>query len=155
MSARIDYTKALNAVPELVAAMTNMEKAMQESGLEKSLIHLIKLRASQINGCAFCVHMHSREARAHGESEERLHLLTTWWESNYFTERERAALAWTDALTRVAETRAPDDVYAQLKAQFDDAEILKVSFCITTINAWNRLAVGMRFQHPKSWKAAA
>ena len=155
MAQRIDLMKASAAAPDLMNAMLNMERAAAESGLEKSLYLLIKMRASQINGCAYCLHMHSRDARAEGEREERLHLLAAWWDSSYFTERERAALAWTDALTLVAQTRAPDEVYARLKEQFDDAGIIKVTMAIITINAWNRIAVGLRAQHPKAWKLAA
>lgn len=114
----------------------------------------MKFRASQINGCAFCLHMHSRDARAAGEREERLHLIAAWRESSYYTAREQAALGWTEALTLVAQTAAPDEAYLPLKAEFTDEEIVHLTLLITTINAWNRIAIGFRFAHPKAWKAA-
>ena len=156
MSARMNFYEA---APEMIAAMVALETAVANSGLEESLRHLVKLRASQINGCAFCVHMHTREARLHGEREDRLHMVVAWWESTLFTERERAALQWTDSLTLIAQTRVPDADFAAVKAQFTDAEIVKLTVLIGAINTWNRLAVGFRAQHPKSWsiepKAAA
>src|SRR6516164_9329314 len=106
------------AAPDAMKALMGLESCVQESGIEPRLLDLIKTRASQINGCAFCIHMHTHEARARGEAEERLYLLDAWRESPLYTERERAALAWTEALTLVAETRAPDDVYEALKAHF-------------------------------------
>lgn len=148
MTARLNlYTVA----PAALEPMLAMEKAVMSSGLEHGLLHLIKMRASQINGCGYCLHMHSREARADGEREERLHVLAGWWESSYFTEREQAALAWTEALTLVAESRAPDAIWERLKGSFTDEEIVKLTLAITTINAWNRMAVGFRNAHPKGW----
>lgn len=148
MSKRLD---PWSVAPALMKPMLAMEEAIRASGLDYSLIELVKTRASQINGCAFCVHMHTRDARAAGETEERLHLLATWWESSLYTERERAALAWTEALTLVAETRAPDAVYDGLKPHFSEEEIVKLTLLITTINAWNRIAVGFRSAHPRTW----
>jgi AhpD family alkylhydroperoxidase len=126
----------------------DLEAAVQGSGLEKSLIELVKTRASQINGCAFCLHMHTRDARREGESEERLYLLDAWRESPLYTDRERAALAWTEALTRISETHAPDADYEALKAQFSPEEQVKLTLLIGAINTWNRLAIGFRAIHP-------
>ena len=110
------------------------------------------MRASQINGCAFCLHMHSRDARAQGESEERLYLLDAWRESSLYTDRERAALAWTEALTLIADTHAPDADFEGLKPHFSETEIVDLTLLIGQINAWNRLAIGFRGQHPRTWK---
>ena len=148
MSARLN---PFAAAPEMIAAMTAFETAVASSGLEHSLIELVKTRASQINGCAFCLHMHTRDARAAGESEERLHLLAAWWESSLFTPREKAALTWTESLTLIAQTRAPDADYAVMREEFDEAEAVKLTMLIGTINVWNRLAVGFRSQHPRKW----
>ena len=139
------------AAPEMIAAMTAFETAVASSGLEHSLIELVKTRASQINGCAFCLHMHTRDARAAGESEERLHLLAAWWESSLFTPREKAALTWAESLTLIAQTRAPDADYAVMREEFDEAEAVKLTMLIGAINVWNRLAVGFRSQHPRRW----
>jgi AhpD family alkylhydroperoxidase len=141
--------------PALMQGMRDLEMKLRASGLEMSLIHLVKTRASQINGCAYCLHMHTREARADGETEERLYLLSAWRESSLYTPRERAALTWTEALTRVAETGAPDADYELLKAHFTDAEQVALTLVITTINAWNRIAIGFRSQHPVAAKSAA
>ncbi|MEZ5830732.1 MAG: carboxymuconolactone decarboxylase family protein [Dongiaceae bacterium] len=143
------------AAPETVKAMMALEDHLVKSGLETSLYHLVKTRASQINGCAFCIHMHTRDARAHGETEERLYLLDAWRESPLYSERERAALAWTEALTLIAETHAPDDVFDAVKKHFSDDEIVKLTILIGAINAWNRLAISMRSVHPVKSSAAA
>lgn len=145
MQARLDPFKT---APESMRAMLALEEHVRSCGLEHELIDLVKTRASQINGCAFCVHMHTRDARAHGETEERLYLLSAWRESPLYSERERAALEWTEALTLLSETRAPDAAYAALEAQFDPTERVKLTLLITTINAWNRFAVGFRSIHP-------
>ena len=150
MSARLN---PFAAAPEMIAAMTAFETAVASSGLEHSLIELVKTRASQINGCAFCLHMHTQDARAAGESEERLHLLAAWWESSLFTPREKAALTWTESLTLIAQTRAPDADYAVMREEFDEAEAVKLTMLIGAINVWNRLAVGFRSQHPRKWVA--
>ena len=134
--------------PKMMQAMREMENTTRNSGLEHSLIELVKTRASQINGCAYCIHMHTRDARAHGETEERLYLLDAWRESPLYSERERAALGWTEALTLIAETHAPDSAYEAVKAHFTDEEIVKLTLLITTINAWNRIAIGFRKVHP-------
>jgi len=147
MKPRLDWYAA---APDLLEAMRDFERRVKGSGLELSLIELVKMRASQLNGCAFCLHMHMREARAAGESEERLHLLAAWRESPLYTERERAALAWTEALTLLAETHAPDDAYEALAAQFSEAERVKLTMVIVAINGWNRIAVGFRSLHPSA-----
>jgi len=121
-----------------------LQDYVQGSGLDHSLLELVKLRASQLNGCAFCLDMHWKDARAQGESEERLYMLNVWRESSIYSERERAALAWTEALTLVADTGAPDEVYEETRAQFDEKEIADLSLAIAAINAWNRMAIGFR-----------
>jgi AhpD family alkylhydroperoxidase len=126
-----------------------------QSGLEESLMELVEIRASQINGCARCLHMHTAAARKRGESEERLYLLDAWRESPLYSERERAALAWTEALTLVAQTRAPDDVYQGLQAQFTEQEQVILTLLIVAINGWNRIQVGFRAVHPVSERQAA
>jgi len=136
------------AMPEGLKAMMAIETSIAASGIEHSLLELVKMRASQINGCAFCLHMHSTDARAHGESEMRLYMLTAWRESSLYSDRERAALAWTEALTRVAETGAPDADFALLAAHFDEREQVQLTLAIGAINLWNRLQVGFRAQHP-------
>ena len=136
------------AAPDAMKAMLALESYIQSSGLEKSLIELVKMRASQLNGCAFCLDMHSKDARAHGETEQRLYLLDAWRESPLYTDRERAALGWTESLTLVAQTRAPDADYEALAPHFSDDEKVKLTLLIGTINTWNRLAIGFRFAHP-------
>ncbi len=142
------------AAPDMIKAMMALEETVANSGLEHSLIELVKTRASQINGCAFCIHMHTQDARAAGETEERLYLLSAWKESSLYTDRERAALAWTESLTLIAQTGAPDEDYAVMRSQFDEAEAVKLTLLIGAINIWNRIAVGFRNQHPKTWKPA-
>ncbi len=134
----------LFAKPTLIKPLLDMSQAVAASGLEPNLVELVKLRASQINGCAFCLDMHARDARKLGESEERIYMLNAWRESPLYSERERAALAWTESLTLVATTRAPDDVYAMVKAAFSDEEQVKLTMAIVMINSWNRLNVAFR-----------
>jgi AhpD family alkylhydroperoxidase len=134
----------MTTAPKLMQAMLELEGKVSGSGLEKSLMGLVKVRASQINGCAFCINMHSKDAREHGESEERLYLLNAWREAPCFSERERAALAWTYALTLLSETHAPDADYETMKAQFTEEEQVKLTLLIATINSWNRIVVGFR-----------
>ncbi|MEK9970975.1 MAG: carboxymuconolactone decarboxylase family protein [Ferrovibrio sp.] len=153
MSPRLNNPHKL--APEGIKAMMALEASFSQSGLEESLRHLVKLRASQINGCAFCIHMHSTDARKHGDSEMRLYMLNAWRESTLYSARERAALAWTEALTLVAQTGAPDSDYEQLKAQFSEAEIVQLTLMIGAINTWNRLQVGLRAAHPVSEKDKA
>jgi AhpD family alkylhydroperoxidase len=134
----------------LIKPMLKMEESVVSSGLEMSLIELV-----QINGCAFCLDMHSKDARKQGETEQRLYLLDAWRESPLYSDRERAALAWTEALTLVSKTHAPDSVYDVLKEQFTEEEIVKLSMLIVTINGWNRLAIGFRSVHPVEKDRAA
>jgi AhpD family alkylhydroperoxidase len=145
----------IKLAPEAVKAMMALEASIAKSGLEESLRHLVKLRASQINGCAFCIHMHTTEARKHGDSEMRLYMLNAWRESTLYSNRERAALAWTEALTLVAQTGAPDADYDLVKAQFSEAEQVQLTFLIGAINVWNRLQVGFRAAHPVAEKDKA
>lgn len=134
--------------PDVMKAMTTLEAQVQSSGLEASLMDLVKIRASQINGCAFCIHMHTREARARGESEARIYLLNAWRESPLYSERERAALTWTESMTLVAETHIPDEVYDEARQHFSAEEIVKLSLAVVTINGWNRFAIAFRLIHP-------
>jgi AhpD family alkylhydroperoxidase len=143
------------AAPAAMQAWFDFGKAVLQCGLEESLMELVKIRASQINGCAFCLHMHTAAARKQGETEERLYLLDAWRESPLYSERERAALAWTEALTLVAETRAPDDAYRTLQAQFTEEEQVKLTVLIVAINGWNRIQVGFRAVHPVGEQRAA
>ncbi|MEJ1157089.1 carboxymuconolactone decarboxylase family protein [Prosthecomicrobium sp. N25] len=146
MTARLDNTAKL--APAAFKAMLGLEAALAASGLDPVLLELVKLRASQINGCAFCIHMHVADLRKRGETEMRLHMLPAWRESSLFTPRERAALGWTEALTDLAATRAPDVDYEALKAAFTEAEQVNLTFAIGAINVWNRLNVGFRVPHP-------
>lgn len=145
----------IKLAPEQIKAMMALEASFAKSSLEEGLRHLVKLRASQINGCAFCIHMHSTDARKQGESEMRLYMLHAWRESPLYSDRERAALAWTDALTLVAQTGAPDADYELVKAQFSEAEQVQLTLLIGAINVWNRLQVGFRAAHPVSEKDKA
>jgi AhpD family alkylhydroperoxidase len=124
-----------------------LSESVEKSGLEHSLIELVKIRASQINGCAFCLHMHTADARKAGETEQRIYLLDAWRESPLYSDRERAALAWTEALTRIADTQAPDEDYARLGAHFSDEEKVKLTMLIGVINIWNRFGIGFRRVH--------
>ena len=137
-----------SAAHDSIEATLTFSKTIGAAGLEPSLAHLVKLRASQINGCAYCIHMHAAEARADDETEERLYLLSAWEESPLYSERERAALAWTEALTLVSETHAPDDAYERLAAQFNEEERVNLTLMIGVINVWNRIAIGFRSIHP-------
>jgi AhpD family alkylhydroperoxidase len=141
MDKRIDY---YTASKEAMEAMLSLEKSVSRLGLEPQLLELVKLRASQINGCAFCVDLHTREARQAGETERRLYAVPVWRETRFFTERERAALTWTEAITLVADTHAPDADYELLAAHFNKKEMTDLTLAIVTINAWNRLAIGFR-----------
>lgn len=125
-----------------------LETYIRNSGLEPLLIELVKTRASQINGCAFCLHMHTRDARARGESEERLYLLDAWRESPLYTERELAALAWTEAVTLISQTRVPDAVYKEVCRHFSEEELVKLTHLVATINVWNRIAISFRSSPP-------
>ncbi|MGC1871883.1 MAG: carboxymuconolactone decarboxylase family protein [Acidobacteriaceae bacterium] len=141
MEARLDYTKAS---PEAYKAMLQMEGVVRRSGIDPHLLELIKIRASQLNGCAFCIDMHTKDARFKGETEQRIYALDAWRETPFFTEKERAALAWTEALTNIQNGHAPDAVYGELRKNFSEEEIVNITLAITTINAWNRIAIGFR-----------
>jgi AhpD family alkylhydroperoxidase len=142
MKMRIDWLKA---APQVAQALFGLQKAVNESGLEHPLLELVKMRASQLNGCAYCLDMHAKDARAAGETEQRLYLLNAWREAgNLYSERERAALAWTEALTLVTEGHVPDEVYERAHAQFNDAELAKLTLAVIAINGWNRLNIAFR-----------
>ena len=134
--------------PEGYKAMVAVETYVKNSGLEHGLLHLVKMRVSQINGCAFCLDMHSKEARKDGDSEARLYLLSAWREAPLYSRRERAALGWAEALTLLPQTAAPDADYAAVKEQFSEKEIVDLTLAIGAINLWNRLAVGFRTPPP-------
>ena len=136
-------------------ALTELEKYVRNSGIESTLIELVKTRASQINGCAYCIYMHTRDARARGETEERLYLLDAWYESSLYTERERAALAWTEAVTLVSQTHVPDAVYEEARRHFSEGELVKLTLLVATINAWNRMAISFRSMPPAKPSHAA
>jgi AhpD family alkylhydroperoxidase len=142
MNARIP--NAVLRAPKSLAAMRELEKTLHDSGLEHRLLGLVKVRASQINGCTFCIDMHVKQLLSDGENPLRLHHLAGWFESPLFSARERAALAWCESLTRLAETHAPDDVYQELAAQFTEDEQVSLTYAIGAINVWNRLQVGFR-----------
>ena len=152
MKPRMNYYQA---APDTIKALVAVEDQVKASGLEQSLIELVKTRASQINGCAFCINMHTADARKYGETEQRLYLLNAWRESPLYTERERAALGWTEALTLISETHAPDEDYEAMRAQFSESEAVNLTVLIGAINAWNRVAIGFRALHPVAKKAAA
>ena len=140
--------------PQLLDELIKYARTVQAMGLEKSLLSLVEIRASQINGCAICLHMHAQEARKQGESEDRVLMLDAWHETNLYTPREKAALAWTEALTRLTDTRAPDEAYEAAKAEFTDEELVKLTLMITVINSFNRFGVGFRVE-PYTLKKAA
>ncbi|HEX5507094.1 MAG TPA: carboxymuconolactone decarboxylase family protein [Pseudolabrys sp.] len=141
MKARIDITKVNPAVYKAVYAL---QAYVDQSGLDKKLVELIKIRASQINGCAYCLVMHTNDARKIGESDERMHLLNAWREAPVYTARERAALAWTEAVTLVSETHVPDEVYDEVRGQFSEKEIVDLTAAVAAINTWNRIAIALR-----------
>ncbi len=141
MHTRIDYTKF---APNAVKAILGLEQYVVNSGIERSLLELVRLRASQINGCAYCVDMHSADAKKAGESERRLHALVVWRESPFFTTRERAALAWTESVTLLSETHVPDELYNEVLTCFSEKELIDLTMAIITINSWNRIAVSFR-----------
>jgi len=141
MSSRIDLSKVGVGAYK---AMFGLEKYLHESGLESPLLHLVKMRASQINGCAYCLDMHSKDARAAGETEQRLYLLNAWREAPFYTDRERAALAWTEGLTLVAENHVSDELYDEVRKYFSEQELVDLSMAVVAINGWNRLAISFR-----------
>jgi AhpD family alkylhydroperoxidase len=142
MNPRIDFNKYRSS--PLGNAMLGLSAASEAGGLERSLLELIKIRASQINHCAYCIDMHTKDARALGETEQRIYGLSAWREAPYYSERERAALEWTEAVTLVGETHVPDEVFARAREQFDEAELVALTFAVVVINSWNRLAVSFR-----------
>ena len=149
MTATLEHVAAsprveLRTAPGAIRAQLGVEQFVKSSGLELALLHLIKLRASYINGCAYCVDMHTKDSRIEGESEQRLYAVAVWHETPFFTPRERAALAWTDALTNISETHAPDDVFAEVQQYFTDAEIVALTMQVASINSWNRIAISLR-----------
>jgi AhpD family alkylhydroperoxidase len=141
METRFDYVKV---APGVYQPMMGLEQYLHGCGLEESLVHLVKLRTSQINGCAYCLDMHWKDLRASGEQEQRLYSLDAWRECPYYTERERAALAWAEAVTLVAEGHVPDSVYEEVRMHFSDKELADLTLAVATINAWNRLAIAAR-----------
>ncbi|GGP27628.1 carboxymuconolactone decarboxylase family protein [Silvimonas amylolytica] len=141
MEQRLDFYKANG---NAIKAMVGLEERIGKSALEKSLIELVRLRASQINGCAYCVDLHSSDARKSGETERRLATLVVWRETPFFTDRERAALEWTEALTLVSASHVPDAVWAAVQPYFSEEEIVDLSLLVIAINGWNRLAIGFR-----------
>jgi AhpD family alkylhydroperoxidase len=138
---RIAYAKV---APGAVHAQLGLENYIRNSGLEHSLLYLMKLRASYINGCAYCVDMHTKDARAEGETEQRLYAVPVWHETPFFTPRERAALAWTDAVTELGRAHVPDDVFDEVRRHFTDVEIVNLTMVVVTINGWNRIAIALR-----------
>ena len=141
MEARINL---MHVAPGIIQAMLGLEKQVRQAGLDPRLLDLVRMRASQINGCAYCLDMHSKDARANGETEQRLYGLNAWRETPYYSDRERAALEWTEALTLVAETRVPDDVYDRVRQQFSEDELVHLSLAIVAINGFNRLNIAAR-----------
>lgn len=141
MPERLKYGKAF---PEGIHALLNLGKVITSSGLEAPLLELVKTRASQLNGCAYCIDMHTKDARAAGESEQRLYALSAWRETPFFTSRERAALAWTEAVTNIQQGHVPDEVYEEARREFDEAQLVRLTLAITQINAWNRIAIAFR-----------
>ncbi len=138
---RVAYTKV---AVEGVQIFASLERYIRESGLDPKLLDLVRLRASQVNGCAYCTDMHTKDARAAGETEQRLYLLTCWREAPCYSEKERAALAWTETVTRIADTHAPDEVFESVKKQFSEKELVDLTLAILSINGWNRLAISFR-----------
>jgi len=140
MKPRMDF----KAAPGAYQAMAGLQKYVNECGLEHSLLELVKLRASQINGCAYCLDMHSKDARAMGETEQRIYLLPAWREAPFYSDRERAALAWTEAVTLVSETHVPDDIYEEARRHFSEKELIDLTLAVVVINGWNRLVISSR-----------
>jgi AhpD family alkylhydroperoxidase len=143
MKSRIDFTRI---APQLLKPLFALGGQIEASGLEPSLLELVKMRSSQLNGCAYCLDMHSKDARAAGETEQRLFLLDAWRETSLYSERERAALAWTEAVTLVAEGHVPDDVYAEASSHFSEQELIALTLAITSVNSWNRLNIAFRME---------
>jgi AhpD family alkylhydroperoxidase len=143
MTERLNYSKGF---PEGIHALLNLGKVISASGLEPLLVELVKTRASQLNGCAYCLDMHTKDARAAGETEQRLYALSAWRETPFFSPRERAALAWTEAITNIQQGHASDEEYAEVRREFGDTELVKLTLAITQINTWNRIAIAFRVE---------
>jgi AhpD family alkylhydroperoxidase len=143
MKSRIDYTRVSS---QALRAMFGLNAAIESSSLEPALLELVKMRASQINGCAQCLDMHSKDARAAGETEQRLYLLDAWRETALYSARERAALAWTEAVTRVTDGHVPEDVYRDVSEQFSEQELVALTMAVVAINGWNRLNIAFRVE---------
>ncbi len=143
MEPRIEHHRV---APRGLQAMLDLQKYVNESGLEHSLLELVKMRASQINGCAFCLDMHSKDARAAGETEQRLYLLDAWEETSLYSPRERAALQWTEAVTRVADGHVPDEAFRAAREHFSEEELVNLTYALVAINGWNRLCIAFRVQ---------
>src|SRR5438093_2961322 len=141
MDERINYGKV---APEGIRALSGLEAYVRSSGFEPGLLDLVKTRASQLNGCAYCIDMHTKDARAKGETEQRLYLQDAWREAPVYNDRERAALAWTEAVTLITDGHAPDEIYEQARKQFTEQELVNLTLAIVAINAWNRLSIGFR-----------
>ena len=141
MQSRLDYAKA---APAALRAHYTLEEYVRGCGLELPLLELVKTRASQINGCAYCLDMHTKDARAAGETEQRLYALSAWREAPFYSARERAALAWTEAVTRVGDTHVPDEVFREAREHFSEKELVDLTMAIVVINGWNRLAISFR-----------
>jgi AhpD family alkylhydroperoxidase len=141
MKARFDL---MHVSPGIIHAMLGLERQVRKAGLDSKLLDLVRMRASQINGCAYCLDMHSKDARANGESDQRLYALDAWRETPYYSARERAALEWTEALTLVAETHAPDEAYERVREQFSEDELAHLTLLVVSINGWNRLNIAAR-----------
>lgn len=141
MEPRLDYKKAPH---EALQPLYALEQYIRKSGLETTLLELVRMRASQINGCAYCLDMHSKDARAEGETEQRLYGLSAWRETPYYTDRERAALEWTEAVTLVSRDQVPDEVYERVRGHFSETELINLTMAVIAINGWNRLAISMR-----------
>ncbi|HZT28059.1 MAG TPA: carboxymuconolactone decarboxylase family protein [Pseudolabrys sp.] len=152
MKTRIDVT---NVNPAVYKAVYALQSYVDQSGLDKKILELIKIRASQINGCAYCLVMHTNDARKMGESDERMHLLNAWREAPIYSPRERAALAWTEAVTLVSETHVPDEVYDEVRKQFSEKEIIDLTAAVAAINTWNRLAIALRAEPQVTSKKVA
>ena len=152
MSTRIDYAKVGH---DGLSGLYKLEAYVRHSGLEESLVNLVKMRSSQINGCAFCLDMHSKDARAAGETEQRLYVLPAWREAPFYTDRERAALEWTEAVTKITEGHVPDAVYESVRAHFTEEELVHLTLAVVAINGWNRLNIAFRVEPDRDRKPGA
>ena len=141
MEQRLDYSKTS---PDGIGILRQLEGYLKNAGLEPELVELVKLRASQINGCAYCIDIHTKDARSHGESEQRLYGVTAWRETPFYSERERAALAWTESVTRISADQVPEEIYQQVKQHFTERELVDLTLAVIAINSWNRLAISFR-----------